>query len=313
MADEIRASCDGRRVFFRGLIEFSSFCKNDCYYCGLRKSNLRAARYRLSPQEVLDACGSGHRLGFRTFVLQSGEDRYFNDPRLCGLVRQIKEQFPDCAVTLSVGERSRDSYRALRHSGADRYLLRHESANSAHYRKLHPAELRLETRKRCLHDLKEIGFQVGAGFMVDSPGQTVETLAEDLIFLRELQPHMVGIGPFIPHRDTPFAGSIKPTADHTLIMLSLLRLMLPQVLLPATTALNTVSADGRLNGMRAGANVLMPNLSPPAHRRDYNLYDNKADSGIEAAEHLGELCQVLRDAGFTPDFSRGDHADFRQN
>ena len=308
-ANKLRERHYGKKVYFRGLIEFSSYCRNDCYYCGLRRSNANAKRYRLTEEEILDCCRKGHHLGFRTFVLQSGEDMYFTDERLCRIVSGIKERFPDCAVTLSIGERSRESYRRLFDAGADRYLLRHETADGEHYRKLHPAELSLENRKRCLYHLKEIGYQVGAGFMVQSPYQTFDTLAEDFLFLRELEPHMIGIGPFVPQQDTRFRDYDTPSSDRTLILLSLLRIMLPKALLPATTALGTVDPMGREKGLKAGANVVMPNLSPVKHRKDYALYDNKICTGEEAAECLSCLSRRIAWAGFAPDFSRGDHAD----
>lgn len=303
---EQRRKYYGNGVYFRGLIEFSSYCKNDCYYCGIRRSNRNARRYRLSEEEILGCCEKGHSLGFRTFVLQSGEDPYYTDERICSIISAIRGRFPDCAITLSIGEKSRESYRKYFDAGANRYLLRHESASETHYKKLHPEEMSLTQRKQCLYDLKEIGFQVGAGFMVGSPYQTYEDLASDLIFLRGLKPHMIGIGPFIPHRDTMFAGEKTPTKDLTLVMLALLRLMLPKVLLPSTTALGTIDPNGREDGLRAGANVVMPNLSPVAHRKDYSLYDNKICTGEEAAECLGCLTQRIRRAGFEPDFSRGD-------
>lgn len=312
MAAETRETYYGKAVYFRGLIEFTSYCKNDCFYCGLCRSNPNAVRYRLTEEEILDCCRKGHALGFRTFVLQGGEDPYFDDGRMCQIVSQIKARHPDCAVTLSLGERSRESYQRLHDAGADRYLLRHETADEEHYRKLHPEELSLANRKRCLFGLKDIGFQVGAGFMVQSPYQTFDTLAEDLLFLRELQPHMLGIGPFIPQKDTRFRDFPTPSPDRTLILLSLIRLLLPTVLLPATTALGTVDPQGREKGLKAGANVVMPNLSPVAHRSDYALYDNKICTGEEAAECLACLSRRIESAGFTPNFSRGDHPNARE-
>ncbi|HHV42939.1 MAG TPA: [FeFe] hydrogenase H-cluster radical SAM maturase HydE [Clostridiaceae bacterium] len=309
-ADKLRQLYYERKVFFRGLIEFSNHCCNDCYYCGLRKSNTKVKRYRLTQAEILTCCASGYKQGLRTFVLQSGEDLRLSDKYLCHLVSSIKDEFPDCALTLSVGERSRDSYLKLYKAGADRYLLRHETADEVNYSHLHPPRLNLLQRKRCLYDLKEIGYQVGAGFMVDSPGQSFETLAEDLIFLRELQPQMIGLGPFIPHRDTPFADYLEPGSRHSLILLSLVRILLPKGLIPATTALNTLAPNERIKGLQAGANVLMPNLSPVIYRNDYNLYDNKLSDGKEAAEHLASLTAQLEEVGFEPDFSRGDHIDF---
>ena len=311
-ADKLRKKHYGGKVYFRGLIEFSSYCVNNCYYCGLRKSNRNAARYRLTEAEILDCCQEGYILGLRTFVLQGGEDRYFSDARLCRIVSAIKEGFPDCAVTLSVGERSRESYKALFDAGADRYLLRHETADRDHYGKIHPKELSLQNRKRCLYILKDIGYQVGAGFMVDSPYQTYETLAEDFLFLRELKPHMIGVGPFIPHKDTRFAGFYNPSSHHTLMLLSLIRIMLPKVLLPSTTALNTVEPLGCEKGLKAGANVVMPNLSPADRRRDYAIYDNKIYVGEEAGEYLTCLSNRIVSAGFIPDFSRGDYIDLQK-
>jgi len=305
---EQRRTYYGNKVYFRGLIEFSSYCRNDCFYCGIRRSNRNAARYRLSREEILECCNKGYRLGFRTFVLQSGEDLSYNDDRMCGIISDIKQRYPECAVTLSLGEKPEESYRRYFYAGADRYLLRHETAAESHYARLHPCGMSLEHRKKCLYILKEIGYQVGAGFMVQSPYQTYEDLAADLLFLRELQPHMAGIGPFIPHKDTIFADKKTPSADLTLIMLALVRLMLPKVLLPATTALGTVDPNGREKGLGAGANVVMPNLSPVQHRKDYSLYDNKICTGEEAAECLGCLSARIRSAGFEPDFSRGDWA-----
>ncbi len=313
LAMESRRVSYGNKVFFRGLIEFSSYCKNDCYYCGLQKSNLKAVRYRLTDSQILHCCELGYERGFRTFVLQSGEDQYYTDYRLCSITSNIKDRFSDCAVTLSIGERSRESYQALFDAGADRYLLRHETANETHYAKLHPARQTLKSRMRCLYYLKEIGFQVGAGFMVDSPFQTYETLADDIIFLRDFKPHMIGIGPFIPHKDTGFAHLSSPDIKNTLIMLSLVRCLLPKALLPATTALATADIKGRERGLFAGANVIMPNLTPVDHRKDYSLYDNKLSIGCEAMEGFSVLLQQLKALGFEPDFSRGDHLDFNKD
>ena len=298
LACELRESLYGKRVFLRGLIEFTNYCKNDCYYCGIRRSNKHVARYRLDKETILSCCREGRALDFRTFVLQGGEDPYFTDERLVDLVESIKREHPDCRVTLSVGERSFESYKRLKEAGADRYLLRHETANEAHYAKLHPASLLLENRKRCLWDLKELGFQVGSGFMVGSPYQTVETLADDFLFLAELKPHMVGIGPFIPHHDTQFANEVAGSVNQTLFLLSLIRIMLPSVLLPATTALGTLDPFGREKGMQAGANVLMPNLSPVQVRGDYLLYDNKICTGDESAYGVDNLAERMRAIGY---------------
>jgi len=302
----VRDAVYGHDVYLRGLIEFTNVCKNDCLYCGIRKSNHNAERYRLSREQILSCCETGYALGFRTFVLQGGEDPYFTDERMTELIRAIKSNYPDCALTLSVGEKSRETYQAYFEAGADRYLLRHETANADHYRRLHPPKLSLADRMRCLSDLKEIGFQVGCGFMVGSPGQNTECLLDDLMFLMEFQPHMVGIGPFIPHRDTPFASQAAGTLSQTLFLLSVIRLMLPQVLLPATTALGTIDPQGRESGILAGANVVMPNLSPTEVRGKYLLYDNKICTGDEAAECRMCLENRLQSIGYQTVISRGD-------
>ena len=299
----------GNQVFIRGLIEFTNFCKNDCYYCGIRRSNSQADRYRLTKEQMLDCCASGYELGFRTFVLQGGEDGYFTDDKICDLVSVIKEKYPDCAVTLSIGEKSKESYKRYFDAGADRYLLRHETADEAHYKKLHPEEMSLAHRKQCLWDLKEIGYQVGCGFMVGSPGQTVETLYEDLQFIRELQPHMVGIGPFISQKDTPFADKASGTMEQTLKLLAIIRLIQPHVLLPATTALGTIHPKGRELGILSGANVVMPNLSPVNVREKYKLYDNKICTGDEAAECRYCMENRMKSIGYEVAVSRGDYIE----
>ena len=296
----------GDKVFTRGLIEFTNYCKNNCYYCGIRCQNPHAKRYRLSREEILDCCENGYGLGFRTFVLQGGEDPFFTDERMTEIIREIKTRYPDCALTLSIGERSFESYRRFREAGADRYLLRHETADEAHYRKLHPENLTLANRKRCLRDLKALGYQVGAGFMVGSPGQTSAELAEDLCFLEELQPEMVGIGPFIPHHETPFAEAEAGSVDLTLFLLSVIRILLPKVLLPATTALGTLDPQGREKGLLAGANVVMPNLSPVKNRKQYDLYDNKICTGEEAAECRECLARRVESVGYRLVTERGD-------
>ena len=299
----------GREVYLRGLFEFTNYCKNDCLYCGIRAGNSQAQRYRLSGEEILSCCRQGYALGLRTFVLQGGEDPYFTRERMVGLIRAIKDSYPDCAVTISIGERPREDYQAFFDAGADRYLLRHETADAAHYRLLHPPSMSHAHRLACLRDLKEIGFQVGSGFMVGAPGQSVETLAEDFLFLQQLRPHMVGIGPFIPHRDTPFGGRPGGSVEDTLFYLSLIRLMLPCALLPATTALNSLDPEGREKGIACGANVIMPNLSPKNVREKYQLYNNKAHSGCEAAEHLKDLKRKLHAIGYQLAVSRGDYRE----
>ncbi len=306
LARETAQAQFGKKIYIRGLIEFTNYCKNDCYYCGIRRSNRHAQRYRLSQEDILACCKEGYTLGFRTFVLQGGEDVGIPDAMLCRMIAAIKQLYPDCAVTLSVGEREHAVYQSFFDAGADRFLLRHETANDVHYRTLHPAPLSLEHRKACLWDLKSIGFQVGAGFMVGSPGQTYETIAEDLLFLQELQPHMVGIGPFLPHCETPFRDYPAGSVETTLFLLSCVRLMLPHVLLPATTALGSASANGREQGILAGANVVMPNLSPLSVRKKYMLYDNKICTGDESAQAVAHLKQSLAAIGYELSADRGD-------
>lgn len=303
----VREKIYGKDVYMRGLIEFTNYCKNDCLYCGIRRSAKNAERYRLTEEQILDCCETGYGLGFRTFVLQGGEDGFYTDDKIVSIVSGIKEKILDCAVTLSIGEKSRESYEKFRKAGADRYLLRHETANSEHYRKLHPKELSLENRMRCLSDLKELGFQTGCGFMVGSPYQTAENLAEDLLYIHKLQPHMVGIGPFIPHHDTPFAEEKQGSLETTLLMLGLTRLIVPNVLLPATTALGTIHPNGREMGILAGANVVMPNLSPQDVRKKYLLYDNKICTGDEAAECIACLGRRMESIGYKLVSARGDH------
>ena len=296
----------GNQVYIRGLIEFTNYCRNDCYYCGIRRSNGCAERYRLSKEEILSCCKNGYELGFRTFVLQGGEDGFYTDGRICEIVSEIKNRYPDCAVTLSIGERERESYEAFFKAGADRYLLRHETADEAHYKELHPEEMSFQHRMRCIRELKEIGYQTGCGFMVGSPYQTFDTLYEDLQFIRELQPEMVGIGPFIPQKDTPFGKMQAGTIERTLRLLSIIRLLHPSVLLPATTALGTIHPKGRELGILAGANVVMPNLSPVAVREKYKLYDNKICTGDEAAECRYCMERRMESIGYQVAVDRGD-------
>lgn len=296
----------GNNVFIRGLIEVSNYCTKNCFYCGIRCGNKEAQRYRLDFEDIMNCCESGYNAGFRTFVMQGGEDPVFNDDFVCRTVAAIKNKYPDCAVTLSLGERSYSSYKLLKEAGADRYLLRHETATKEHYEKLHPKSSSFENRMECLYYLKELGYQTGAGFMVGSPWQTMENLANDLIFLKEFQPHMVGIGPFLPHSQTPFRDFPKGSAELTLFILSLVRIMLPKVLLPATTALGTREEGGRERGILHGANVIMPNLSPVEVRKKYMLYDNKLSSGAEASEGLEILRKSLEKIGYEIPVSRGD-------
>ena len=298
----------GDQVYIRGLIEVSNICRNDCLYCGIRRSNTNCARYRLTAEQILSCCRSGYALGFRTFVLQGGEmDTHMVDA-VCRVVRAIKAEFPDCAVTLSLGEYPTEAYQAMFDAGADRYLLRHETADRAHYQSLHPASMSFDNRMRCLRDLKATGYQVGCGFMVGSPGQTAQTLAKDLKFVETFAPAMCGIGPFIPHRDTPFRDKPAGSVELTLYLLSILRLIRPTLLLPATTALGTLRPDGREQGMLAGANVVMPNLSPPDAREKYTLYNGKLHSGAESAQQVAELKQRMSAIGMRVVTDRGDAA-----
>ncbi len=306
-ADKIRRKYYGNKVFVRGLIEISNICKNDCYYCGIRKSNRNVSRYRLTESEIYSCCETGYNLGMRTFVLQGGEDLYFSDIILCRIVNNIKNKYPDCAVTLSMGERSYQSYKNLKSAGADRYLLRHETADICHYRKLHPMDMSLENRKRCLYNLKSLGYQTGAGFMVGSPYQTVENIVSDFQFMRELEPEMIGIGVFIPHHDTPFGNYPHGDIELNLKLLSIARLMFPKALIPATTALGTVLPDGRERGIKSGCNVVMPNLSPLRFRKSYELYDNKICTGEESAQCIECLKKRVESVGYVLDMGRGDY------
>lgn len=305
-AVEVRRAIYGNDVYVRGLIEISNICKNDCLYCGIRRSNKSCDRYRLTREQIMECAAEGYRLGFRTFVLQGGEDPYYTDEVLCGIVEGIKVLYPDCAVTLSMGERSRESYAVLRRVGADRYLLRHETADKAHYESLHPSEMSFDNRMRCLRDLRELGYQVGCGFMVGSPGQTSETLAKDLKFIEDFKPDMCGIGPFVPHKDTPFRDRPAGTVELTCYLLSIIRLIHPPVLLPATTALGTIHPQGRELGINAGANVVMPNLSPVSVRKKYELYDNKICTGEESAQCKDCLSARMESVGYRIVTDRGD-------
>jgi len=311
-AEQARAvsqSVFGTRIFIRGIVEFSNYCKNDCLYCGIRRSNANAQRYRLTDDEILDCCDEGYEIGYRTFVLQSGEDFTYTAEHMAELVRRIKAAHPDCAVTLSLGEREYDELKLMREAGADRYLLRHETANAAHYGMLHPPQMSFAHRMRCLRDLKSLGYQTGAGMMVGAPFQTTEYLAEDLCFLQDFRPEMIGMGPFLPHKDTPFAKEPKGSYELTLYLLSLCRLMLPHVLLPATTALGTIHPQGREQGVLAGANVIMPNLSPTAVRKKYMLYDNKICTEDQSSDCRFCLQQRMKSIGYEVAVMRGDYAE----
>ena len=297
-ADNQRQKIYGNKVYIRGLIEFTNFCKNNCYYCGIRAENKNVLRYRLTEDEILSCCKSGYHLGFRTFVLQGGEDNHYTDKDICNIVSAIKGKFSDCAVTLSIGEKPKESYKEYFNAGADRYLLRHETADCSHYSRLHPDNMSLKSRKECLYNLKEIGYETGAGFMVGSPFQTTEHIIQDLRFLQELEPDMIGIGPFISHSETPFAKYKNGGFELTLRLISILRLMFPNVLLPATTALGTINPKGREMGLMAGANVVMPNLSPVENRKLYQIYENKLYSDEEAAESIEMLKKQVADIGY---------------
>ena len=306
IARKIAVKNFGKNIYFRGIVEFTNICKNDCLYCGIRKSNCNAVRYRLNLEQIMACCAAGYENGFRTFVLQGGEDAWFTDERMCEIVRKIKETYPDCAVTLSLGERSRESYEKMFEAGADRYLLRHETADVKHYEHLHPSVMKLENRIQCLCNMKEIGYQTGCGIMVGSPGQTSETIAKDMLFMEEFQPEMIGVGPFLPHKDTPFKDEAKGSVPLTLFILSLCRIMLPYVLLPSTTALGTANSDGRKQGVLHGCNVIMPNLSPDDVRENYMLYDNKAGTNLTAKEGIRIVREEMEEIGYNVVVGRGD-------
>ena len=305
-AREVSLQSFGKKVFIRGLIEVSNYCRNNCLYCGIRKGNRWAEKYRLTRNEVLECCAQGYALGFRTFVLQGGEDPAMTTEKVTELISTIRDEFPDCAITLSLGERSADDYKRFFEAGANRYLLRHETYDAMHYGELHPPEMSIDHRLQCLHTLKAIGYQTGTGIMVGSPRQTVDHLIADLFFMETFCPEMIGIGPFIPHHDTPFAANRPGDIDLTLLLLSIFRLMHPQALIPSTTALATLSSDGRTRGILAGANVVMPNLSPSTTRQKYELYNNKASLGAEAAEGLRLLEEQLKSIDYEISYDRGD-------
>ena len=299
----------GRKIYIRGIVEFSNICKNDCIYCGIRKSNTNVERYRLTKEQILDCCDKGYGYGFRTFVLQSGEDKFFTADKIAEIISEIKAAHPDCAVTVSMGEMSRTDYEKMFAAGADRYLLRHETADKSHYEKLHPSDMSWKNRMNCLEELKDIGYQTGCGMMIGSPFQTAQCLAEDMIFMGKFKPHMIGLGPFIPHKDTPFADHKQGSLELTLFMLSLCRIMLPNVLLPATTALGTIDPKGREMGVMAGANVVMPNLSPLNVRKKYLLYDNKICTGDESAQCISCMQRRMESIGCKIEISRGDYKE----
>lgn len=309
LAREIAKGQFGNKIYMRGLIEISNVCKNDCMYCGIRKSNSDVCRYRMSREKILECCRMGYESGFRTFVMQGGEDGYFTDDFLEEILHTVKESYPDCAVTLSLGERSNDSYRRLYKAGADRYLLRHETATEAHYQKLHPKSMSFKNRMECLKGLKEIGFQTGCGMMIGSPYQTAENLAEDMLFIESFKPHMIGIGPFLPAENTPFEKETAGNLEKTVFVVSLCRIMLPSVLLPATTALGTLAPDGRLKAILAGANVMMPNISPTENRKNYSLYNNKIGTGDSAEKSVENVVSSLAKIGYEPTVARGDYCE----
>lgn len=302
----------GKHVFLRGLIELSNVCRNDCLYCGIRRSNHQVARYTLTREQVLACCEQGYEIGFRTFVLQGGEWGEEQSKWIADLIAEIRQHWPDCAITLSLGEHPKETYALWREAGADRYLLRHETHNSRLYGLLHPKGMTIGNRLQCLDWLKQLGFQVGAGIMVGSPFQSLKTIVEDIQYLIEFQPHMIGIGPFIPHHDTPLrrfpAGSVEMTAR----LYAIMRLALPQALIPSTTAMASLSPNGRLRGILSGANVVMPNLSPEDNRKQYSLYDNKASLGAESAQGIRALADELATIGYSIDWSRGDSPSIKK-
>lgn len=304
-ADAARKAVYGNKIFIRGLIEISNICKNDCYYCGIRRSNKSCERYKLTQQEILSCCESGYNLGFRTFVLQGGEGA-LSVSEICDTVKKIKSRYTDCAVTLSLGEYEKSDYEKMKKAGADRYLLRHETIDKEHYERLHPENMSYEGRLNCLKELKAAGFQVGCGFLVGSPFTTAEIVAREFKFIEEFSPEMCGIGPFIPQKDTPFKNEKAGTAEETMFYLSIIRLIKPNILLPATTALGTIKEGGREQGILAGANVLMPNLSPESERKKYALYDNKLATGTESAEAIEALKKQIKKIGYEIVIDKGD-------
>jgi len=307
LASAIAVERFGRKIFFRGIIEFTNICRNDCIYCGIRRSNNCVGRYRLTEEDILECCAEGYDLGYRTFVLQGGEDMWFTDDRMAHIVASIRKAYPDCAITLSIGERERASYQQFYDAGADRFLLRHETADEEHYGRLHPPELSWKHRMNCLRELKDIGYQVGCGMMIGSPYQKPEYLVEDMMFIHDFHPHMIGIGPFIPHGDTPFRDFPAGDTNLTLFILSLCRIMQPEVLLPSTTALGTVQGDGRKLGVLAGCNVIMPNLSPLSVRKKYMLYDHKVGTEDDARAGIRKLTEQMKDIGYEIEVGRGDY------
>lgn len=307
-AREVSLQQFGNKIYIRGLVEVSNCCRNNCYYCGIRKGNVHIERYRLTLESILSSCENGYQLGFRTFVLQGGEDPVMTDERIEEIVASIRQRFPDCAITLSLGEKTKEAYQRFYSAGANRYLLRHETFDRSHYYQLHPSEMSHERRMQCLRDLKEIGFQTGTGIMVGSPGQTIEHLLQDILFIQEFKPEMIGIGPFLPHKETPFAKEPSGTMEQTLLLLSIFRLMHPSALIPSTTALATLAPNGRERGILAGANVVMPNLSPCEERKKYELYNNKASLGAESAEGLLSLQKQLQTIGYEISKERGDYS-----
>lgn len=306
-AREVALEQFGNGIYIRGLIEVSNYCRNNCYYCGIRRGNLNVARYRLTREQILECCRIGNEIGFRTFVLQGGEDVNMSVDVIEDIVRSIRSEFPDNAITLSLGEYNRAAYQRFYDAGANRYLLRHETVSPEHYAVLHPAAMSLDNRMQCLKDLKDIGFQTGTGIMVGSPGQTVDNIVRDIVFIEDFKPQMVGLGPYIPQHDTPFADQPAGSLEMTLMLLSIFRLMLPYALIPSTTALATLSPDGRERGILAGANVVMPNLSPEDARAKYALYDNKKATGLEAAEGLRGLECQLNKIDYRISYERGDY------
>lgn len=309
LARKIAVSNFGNKIFFRGIIEYTNYCRNNCYYCGIRRGNTHASRYRMNLEEILSCCEAGYKWGFRTFVLQGGEDPYYTDEMMIEIISTIRHNYPDCAITLSIGEKEHDSYQAFFDAGANRYLLRHETATESHYRQMHPAEMSMTHRLKCLEDLKTIGYQTGCGAMIGAPYQTAETLATDMDYMARFKPQMIGMGPFIPHAETPFRDFPAGSVDLTLFLLSLCRIMLPEVLLPATTALGSLDTDGRKRGVLCGCNVIMPNISPFANRKKYSLYDHKAISGEDGGEELKVLQAHMEDIGYTLYSVRGDYKE----
>lgn len=293
-ADSVRKNFVGDEIHLRGLIEFSNICKNNCCYCGLRRDNRKISRYRLENAEILELAAHGAAMGLKTIVLQSGEDAYYGCERLCEIIRGIKRL--NVALTLSIGEKSLEDYQAYHAAGADRFLLRIETTDRTLYER-HDPEMSWEARRQCLTDLRRAGLEVGSGCLVGLPGQTVASLADDILFFKEIEADMIGIGPFIPHPDTPLGDASGGRLETALKVMALTRLLLPDINIPATTAMETLAQDGQIRALKAGANVIMPNITLTDYRRYYELYPGKSATGYTPDESLKKVVAKIESIG----------------